>query len=158
MFVHADQFHLEALKQPIELLSHSVGMFTAFTWKNAFLRLADYFSDLPNDANSHALRVFARLGLALLMIIALAVVGGLLNPWLDARIAHAVTNRQQRVYEAQKTLLYTHLGVAMAAFLASALEALFAYPVRSASTRKRRLAGPWGPHDVLSRTCMPAVD
>jgi len=54
-----------------------------------------------------------------------------LNPWLSARIARAQTDKQQRICEAQKTLLYTHLGVSMAAFLSAAISAIFIFPVRS---------------------------
>ena len=56
-----------------------------------------------------------------------------MDPRLSQRIDHAVTDRQRRVYGVQRTLVFTHLGVAMAAFLASALSAVFVFPVIDAT-------------------------
>jgi hypothetical protein len=44
-------------------------------------------------------------------------------------VARAWTESQRRVRQAQASLLYAHLGIAMAAFVASALEAVVAFPV-----------------------------
>jgi hypothetical protein len=74
----ADAYHLHVAKQPIELAAHSMGVFTAFVWKNAFLRLADALSGVGHDATDDDVRrVLFRTGLAVVMVVALGAVAAL---------------------------------------------------------------------------------
>lgn len=65
------------IKQPVVLLQYSVGMFAAFAWKNAFLRLADFLSQVTDGESDDVLRMAYELGIAVAVIIVLGTLGAL---------------------------------------------------------------------------------
>jgi len=71
----------------VVLLQYSVGMFAAFAWKNAFLRLADFLSQVTDGEDDDALRMTYELGIAVAVIIVLGTLGAL--------YAHALARKEQ---------------------------------------------------------------